>query len=338
MNTQKYAGYLVKEGYRKKASDLYFLPVESGYELSYRTSNGKIFFKTLNESDSQKLLLYFKYLAEMDVSEKRRTQLGAFSMEIEKKCCRMRLSTVADYQNRETLVIRFLHSHGENQSLYCLFPQQLAEIEKNLAAQGLFLFSGPTGSGKTTTMYYLAQKMQQNHQIIAIEDPVEITTSRFLQLQTNQKIGLDYEELIKVCLRHRPDILIIGEIRDAQTAEMAIRAALTGHVVFSTVHAMNKDGVIERLRDFGISRSELGQCLKGVFYQRLLPVHCSFCGKEHHSGCNHLASNQAVLFDLLWMQERRLKKRTRISSWKKLMRKAWSYGYITQTTYEKFQS
>lgn len=337
MNTQKYAGYLVKEGYRRGASDLYFLPVGKGYELSYRANNEKQFFKKLNESSSQKLLLYFKYLAEMDVSEKRRTQLGAFSMAIGKKQYRMRLSTVADYQNRETLVIRFLYSFDQNQMLSCLFPKQLMEIEKRIRGNGLFLFSGPTGSGKTTTMYYLAQQMEEHCQVIAVEDPVEIISEDFLQLQTNQKIGLDYEELIKVCLRHRPDILIIGEIRDTDTAKMAIRAALTGHTVFSTVHAMNKKGVVQRLHDFGISHSELDQCLRGVIYQRLLPVQCSLCGSRHSVFCQHLTSSQAVLFDLLWKKNKRVDRTAKRNGWKRALRKAWSYGYITETTYEKFQ-
>ena len=132
----------------------------------------------------------------------------------------------------------------------------------------LYLFSGPTGSGKTTLMYRLAK--QNRGQVITIEDPVEIEEDTFLQLQTNDAIGLNYDTLIQLALRHRPDCLIIGEIRDSLTAKAAIRAALTGHKVFATVHAANLAETKSRLRDLLPVENELDYCLGGIVYQRLL--------------------------------------------------------------------
>ncbi len=128
------------------------------------------------------------------------------------------------------MVIRFLHRFGE-QAEHFFFPHQLNEIEASCQKRGLYLFSGPVGSGKTTTMYRVAKQRSGEQQVIAIEDPVEIEEKQFLQLQTNEKIQLTYEALNKACLHH-PDILIIGEIRDGETAQAVIRGLPNGSYYF----------------------------------------------------------------------------------------------------------
>lgn len=143
-------------------------------------------------------------------------------------------------------------------------------MKEVLCARGLYLFSGPVGSGKTTLMYQLASEVFKNKQIITIEDPVEIKNDKMLQLQLNEDIGMTYDALIKLSLRHRPDILIIGEIRDQATARAVIRASLTGVMVFSTIHAKSIPGVYDRLIELGVNYQELENSLKLIAYQRLI--------------------------------------------------------------------
>lgn len=274
MSVKKRARHLLKKGFKLNASDLYIFPSQKQYEISFRYHHEVTHYQQISFEEGEKLILYLKYLAGMDVSEKRKTQVGSASINIEEQSHRIRLSSVADFKSRETLVIRFLQNKQELSQLDFVFPEQVKLLEKLICIPGLYLFSGPTGAGKSTSMYYLANYLnkQKEKQIITIEDPVEIENHDFLQFQVNEKIDLTYQELIKVCLRHRPDILIIGEIRDHETAKMVIRAALTGHMVFSTIHATDKEGVLIRLKDLGIHEVELQQSLRGIVYQELIPV------------------------------------------------------------------
>lgn len=146
----------------------------------------------------------------------------------------------------------------------------MKNILEAIDSRGLYLFSGPVGSGKTTLMYQLVREKFPDKQVITIEDPVEIKQEQMLQLQLNSDIGMTYDELIKLSLRHRPDILIIGEIRDSETARAVVRASLTGAIVFSTIHAKSIPGVYERLLELGVSKQELENSLRAIVYQRLI--------------------------------------------------------------------
>lgn len=259
---------LIAYGIEKRMQDLYIYFLNESVSIYYRKDQQMIPFENeLSVETAQKLIARFKYLGEMDVGEKRKAQLGAITYPLNVGEQRLRLSTVGDYRGKESLVVRFLHQL-EKQQLGYFYPEDVGVIAETIQQKnGLYLFSGPTGSGKTTFMYHLAQQMKG--QVITIEDPVEIEAPNFLQLQTNDKIQQTYDQLIKLSLRHRPDVLIIGEIRDALTAKAAIRAALTGHKVFATIHAK---GVIEtksRLIDLIGNNSELDHCLMGVIYQQL---------------------------------------------------------------------
>ena len=134
------------------------------------------------------------------------------------------------------------------------------------------MISGPTGSGKTTTLYRLLDKVSDDKLVLTIEDPVEIQQPKFVQLQVNEDASIYYDDLIKVALRHRPEVLLVGEIRDGTTAKAAVQAALSGHLVLSTVHAMSARDVILRLQDLGVEKDKLAVALSGVVYQRLLPT------------------------------------------------------------------
>lgn len=149
---------------------------------------------------------------------------------------------------------------------------QIRFVSEISRKRGMIVFSGPTGSGKTTTIYNLVKQMVSDQFVMTIEDPIEIKEPRFLQLQVNRDAGMDYTDLIKVGLRHRPDIFIVGEIRDSVTAEAAIKAALSGHLVYTTIHAQDPVGVINRLKQLGISNTFISQAVTGVAYQRLVPT------------------------------------------------------------------
>lgn len=315
LDIRKLSHELIQWGVEHHAQDLYVLPKGETMELFFRYGKSKVIFKKIPLDEGEKLIFHFKFIGGMDVGERRKTQMGAATYEIGGLQRRLRLSTVGDFKNRESLVIRFLHQFGEESENFFL-PKQLIEIEKNSYKRGLYLFSGPVGSGKTTVMYRIAKQNGFARQVITIEDPVEIEDEDFLQLQTNEKINLTYEALIKVCLRHRPDILIIGEIRDQKTAGAAIRAALTGHTVFATLHARNLAGVYQRLLELGSQQGELEECLQGIIYQRML------------TSTTNRTKNEGILFDYSF---RGLQQTS--SNWNENLRKVWAYGFISEAVF-----
>lgn len=261
----------INECIANRISDLYVLPLNEQYRMLYHNVQGVMTTKKISLDAGNQLISYLKYRANMAVSEHRRPQVGALVMEEKGEIINLRLSSVGDYSGKESLVIRFIYSF-ESISHQQLIPNQLGMLQQLVRHRGLILFSGPMGSGKTTTMYQLARKAMKNRVVMTIEDPVEIEEKNFIQLQVNNQANMSYDQLLKVGLRHRPEAFIIGEIRDTLTAKMAIRAALSGHLVLSTVHAKNVFGVISRMEQLGVEQSYLAQVLTGVCYQRLLPT------------------------------------------------------------------
>lgn len=249
------------------AQDIYFIPKETGYEVHMRIGDARRLMEKYDFDKLTAVISHFKFVAGMNVGEKRRSQLGSCDYQHGETITSLRLSTVGDYRGYESLVIRLLHD--EEQEIRFWF-QDLGELEQNYRQRGLYLFAGPVGSGKTTLMHELAKSLFKGQQVMSIEDPVEIKQEEMLQLQLNEAIGLNYENLIKLSLRHRPDLLIIGEIRDSETARAVVRASLTGATVFSTIHAKSVRGVYERLLELGVSQEELSVVLQGVCYQRLI--------------------------------------------------------------------
>lgn len=268
MTIEEFSTELVWYGAKQQMQDFYLMPKVDHYEYYFRQGPFYHGQGCVSEEIGKQLIGRFKYLGQMDVSERRKAQLGAITYLLPHREQRLRLSTVGDYLQRESLVIRFLHSFGNSCEHY-LLPEQLPTILKACRSKGLYLFCGPVGSGKTTLMYKLAK--ERGGQVLTIEDPVEIEESDFLQLQVNEKIHQTYEELIKLSLRHHPDVLIIGEIRDQRTILGAIRAALTGHCVFATLHASSLEAAENRAIELGGDKRLLQDCLRGIVYQELLP-------------------------------------------------------------------
>ena len=264
---QEIAQKIIATAKKKGAQDIYFIPKEKSYELHMRIGDERCLVDSYEFDVLAAVISHFKFMAGMNVGEKRRSQLGSCDYQYDEKVSSLRLSTVGDYRGHESLVIRLLHD--EEQDLHFWF-QDIGELGKQYRQRGLYLFAGPVGSGKTTLMHELAKSLFKGQQVMSIEDPVEIKQEEMLQLQLNEAIGLTYENLIKLSLRHRPDLLIIGEIRDSETARAVVRASLTGATVFSTIHAKSIRGVYERLLELGVTEEELAVVLQGVCYQRLI--------------------------------------------------------------------
>lgn len=268
---------------RQRVADLYVLPFKHYYRLMVAKQGQLSLVKEVSQDYGRRFIAYLKYRADMAVSEHRRPQLGAMTWQAGPEIINLRLSSVGDYQGQESLVVRFIY-HLTSQNYHLLFPHQWQTLKDLLKKRGLILFAGPTGSGKTTTMYHLAKEVADKQVVMSIEDPVEITEANFIQLQVNDLAGMGYQELLRLGLRHRPNVFIIGEIRDPQTAQMTIQAALSGHLVLTTIHAQNVYGGIARLKQLGVAPYYLQQVLTGICYQRLL---------------NLRTRSPAVLFDLL---------------------------------------
>jgi competence protein ComGA len=222
----------------------------------------------------------------------------------------------------------------ENPSLdqLFLFPNQLNKMKKWMTNRsGIILMTGPTGSGKTTTLYALIQAVLQenSYQAITLEDPVEKDIRHVLQVQVNEKAGITYQTGMKAALRHDPDIIMIGEIRDEYTARFAFDASLTGHLVLSTLHAKNAAGTIHRLLEMGIKRSDLMQSLIAVAALELLPVLVKNTAARRAAILElldgHLLENMFNGADQHTMNQ--------FQSFHHLKRKAYAYGFISEETY-----
>ncbi|WP_461226441.1 ATPase, T2SS/T4P/T4SS family [Lacticaseibacillus suihuaensis] len=229
------------------ASDLYLLPKPVGYRVVVRTSTGLAGDRTVSQAQGRQWLNYLKYAAGMNVSEHRRVQLGAVTLD--GLATPLRLSSVGDYAGRETLVIRFLHGVP---ALDEWSRPVVATLVALAARRGLIALSGPTGSGKTTLLYQVAAQLAATQMVMTIEDPVEIIQPAFVQLQVNPEADMTYAALLKAALRHRPDVLVIGEVRDFATAQQACEAAISGHLVLTTVHARTAALVPLRLQALGV--------------------------------------------------------------------------------------
>lgn len=269
MEVKKLTQAILQAAIEQRASDVFVLPTAKGFMVSFRLETGLELWQQLDRQTGQDWLNYLKFSGQMDLAEHRRPQIGAWTYRVENQTYNLRFSSVGDFQNRESLVIRIIYACQENRYL---IPTQLTQLVQLADRRGLILTSGPTGSGKTSLMYDLARLLAEQKMVMTIEDPVEIQEDRFFQAQVNSEAGMTYPNLLKAALRHRPDILIIGEIRDAISANIAVNAALSGHLVLATVHAKSTLQTVSRLMGLGVTGEKLQNCLTAVSYQRLLPA------------------------------------------------------------------
>ncbi len=262
------------EAYSLGASDVHYHPIESEVKIYYRILDKLVFQKTIEFELYNKMLRFIKFKTRLDISITRFPQDGAFNLtNPEGEKIFIRVSTIP-LMDSESLVIRILPDEAyTNFEDIALFPNSLTNIYNQLKqTNGLFIFTGPTGSGKTTSMYSILNKLAQNDykKILTLENPIEIINDDFVQMQINEEMNITYSIGLKAALRQDPDVIMIGEIRDEETARNVFRASLTGHTVISTMHTKNKYGVLERLLDFGFLPSEIESVLIGVSNQRLV--------------------------------------------------------------------
>ena len=212
-------------------------------------------------------------MANVDITEHRLPHDGSFAFEDFREKVNIRVSTIP-VNNGEKCVLRLLSANDSAQTLESLdFSDKTRQALRRIfkAPQGLFLVTGPTGSGKTTTLYAgLREIIQRKINVTTIEDPVEYELRGANQVPVNEKCGFTFAVALRSILRQDPDVILVGEIRDAETAQIAIRAAQTGHLVLSTLHTNSAKGAAPRLIDLGISQSILNETLLGVFAQRLV--------------------------------------------------------------------
>lgn len=340
---------MIREARELGTSDIHILPDEGNYRLYHRLNGQLELSRIFSIDEGLRLLNYLKYLSHLDVGEKRRPQTGSLVYQSEHYIQDLRLSTIADYSGMESMVIRLLSEERQTDLLTSTFFQHELKILTRLMKyqSGLILFAGPVNSGKTTTMYNLIrQRLKEKHlQVIAIEDPVEIHEKHFLQAQVNEKSQITYESLLKASLRHHPDIILVGEIRDEETAQMVIRGALTGHLIVASVHAKNAVGVLARLGELGISYEVLQQTIIGIVFQKLLPIYCPLCQGDCSPRCNHFLRERKRLALYEVLKSEHIVQQTNIFSlarplhlreFNHLLEKVYLYGYISQETYERF--
>lgn len=258
------------------ASDIYIEPATNQYIIHFR-KYGKLFPAGHYPIHlGERIISYFKFKSSLDISEKRKPQSGSFEESLSDHLYAFRVSTLPSVYKRESLVIRlFLQNASYPISSLCYFRHSAENLLRLVSNhQGLILFCGATGTGKTTTLYSLAKYCSETlgRHVISLEDPVENSQSHMLQIQVNERAGITYASGLKAILRHSPDVILIGEIRDEETAQIAVRASLSGHLVLSTIHAKDTVNCIYRLRDLNVSLEEIRQAVIAIIAQCLIPT------------------------------------------------------------------
>lgn len=282
-NTITIVNELLEEGIKRSASDIHLEPVETGLSVRLRI-DGMLYPLRQFPGELMPLLISrLKIMAGMDIAEKRLPQDGNIHLEAGGMKVNIRVSTLPVIY-AEKMVLRILNPAG---MIICL--EDLGFSEANKArylnflehAWGMVLVTGPTGSGKTSTLYSTLRHISDPQvNIITVEDPVEYRLKHVNQVQVNNKTGLNFARALRTVLRQDPDVIMVGEIRDTETAEIATRAALTGHLVFSTLHTSDAPRAVTRLLDMGVEPYMLNSSLVGVVNQRLIRLNCRHCLEE----------------------------------------------------------
>lgn len=282
-----FVNQIILEAVKHRATDIHFEPFEDNLRVRYRIDG------LLHEAATPKAIKHFqsaivsriKIMAHLNIAEKRLPQDGRIKLKVATQEIDLRVSTMPTLLG-ESVSIRLLSKSSILFGLEQLgFPSQSLKHFTSLLNKphGIILVTGPTGCGKTTTLYTSLNKINSPHlKIVTIEDPIEYQLHEITQIQVKPKIGLSFANGLRSILRIDPDIIMVGEIRDLETAEIAIRAALTGHLVFSTLHTNDAPGAATRLLDMGVESYLASSSVEGVLAQRLVRIICPKC-KEPYS-------------------------------------------------------
>ena len=275
---------LVSTAIANEASDLHIESSSSGLKLRYRVDGKLLELGNLPPAYLKEMLISrIKILANLNIAEKRLPQDGRITVNVSGRSIDVRVSTIPII-NGESVVLRFLDSEkGPNDLTALSFSNHTLSTLRRLlkAPHGMILTTGPTGSGKTTTLYAALQELNLvERKIITLEDPIEYRLENINQIQINPKVGLNFATLLRSVLRQDPDIIMVGEIRDEETARLATQSALTGHLVLSSLHTNNAFGAINRLLDMGLEPFLISAAVRAIISQRLIRRLCPKCKKS----------------------------------------------------------
>jgi general secretion pathway protein E len=275
---------IISRAIELQASDIHFEPFEGAFKVRYRIDGILHDMESPPKSLQAAVISRIKIMSKLNIAERRLPQDGRIMLRVMGKEIDFRVSTLPTLFG-ESVVMRILDRESIILSLEHLgFPQENRACFEDLIARpyGIILVTGPTGSGKTTTLYSALNKINSpDKKIITVEDPVEYQLHGINQIHVKPSIGLTFAHCLRSILRQDPDVIMIGEIRDAETAEIAIHAALTGHLVFSTLHTNDSAGAITRLLEMGMENYLLSSSLLAVMAQRLVRVVCPHCHEEY---------------------------------------------------------
>jgi general secretion pathway protein E len=271
---------LISRAVEMRASDIHIEPFEANLRVRYRIDGVLREMDAISHQLQAAVISRIKIMARLDIAERRLPQDGRINLVVRGTAVDLRISTMPTI-NGEGVVIRVLDRSGVTLDFAALGfdGHGLQQFQKDLRQpNGIILVVGPTGSGKTTTLYTaLSQLNDSARNFLSVEDPVEYQIEGVNQIQVKSEIGLDFAHVLRSILRHDPDVIMIGEIRDRETADIAVRAALTGHLVLSTLHTNDAAGSIIRLMDMGIEKFLLTASIRGVLGQRLVRRLCPDC-------------------------------------------------------------
>jgi len=275
--------HIIAEAITTRASDIHLEPEEGGVAVRYRIDGVLRDTMMLPRAAGLPLVSRIKIMATMDIADRLRPQDGRARVSVNGSRVDLRVSTLpASYG--EKVVIRILDTRSTVLWLdgLGLLPEEAKRLADLVSLrEGIVLVTGPTGSGKTTTLYSALRQIQQRAvNIVTVEDPVEYKLQGIVQVQVNEKAGLNFANALRSILRQDPDVILIGEVRDKETAGIAVQASLTGHLVLSTLHTIDAASSIARLVDIGVEPYKIAAALKGVVAQRLLRRLCSTCRQE----------------------------------------------------------
>ena len=283
--------HFFQRAYESGASDMHFDTLETGVQVRFRIDRRLQHIDTIPMPEGEQVINRLKLLSSLDISEKRLPQDGRYVWNQDGKSGTIRMSSLPGVYG-ESLVCRLFWHDEQIRSLEELgMPDAVRQEVYQLLARphGLLLVCGPTGSGKSSTLYALLQELNgDEEQVITLEHPVERIVPKAVQIGVNPGIGMTFSKGLKSILRHDPDTIVVGEIRDRETAELAVQAALTGHRVLSTIHTNRATGVIERLVDMGVEEYIIRATLIGAISQRLV--------RTYHDGTYR---GRCGLFELL---------------------------------------
>ena len=290
----RYVDLVLYQAIKEKASDIHFEPFEKDFKIRYRVDGSLYEMVPPPIHLALPILSRVKVMANMNIAEKRLPQDGRIVKQVGDKQVDMRVSSLPTHHG-ESIVLRVLDRSSVNLSLENLgltdhiYNYITDTIEK---PNGIFIVTGPTGSGKTTTLYAAMRRINTiDSKLLTAEDPVEYDIDGIIQIPINEGIGLDFPRVLRAFLRQDPDRIMIGEMRDKETATIAIQAALTGHLVLSTLHTNDASGAITRLVDMGCEPFLLAASLEGVLAQRLVRTICKNCKAPYEP-------NEAILSQL----------------------------------------